>query len=55
MTPRRTARPRTSRKFDGVNRLSRFVLKADGTLDNASESKKVLHVPASRVLLSRRR
>jgi glucose/arabinose dehydrogenase len=34
-------------KFDGVNRLSRFVLKADGTLDNASE-KKILDVPASR-------
>ncbi|WP_033327704.1 PQQ-dependent sugar dehydrogenase [Streptomyces yerevanensis] len=33
--------------FDGVNRLSRFVLKADGTLDNASE-KKILDVPASR-------
>ena len=35
--------------FDGVNRLSRFVLKADGTLDLASE-KKVLDVPASRGL-----
>ena len=34
-------------KFDGVNRLSRFVLKADGTLDNASE-KKILDVPATR-------
>ncbi|MFD3514626.1 ThuA domain-containing protein [Streptomyces sp. NPDC058657] len=34
-------------RFDGVNRLSRFVLKADGTLDNASE-KKVLDVPATR-------
>ncbi|WP_419999250.1 PQQ-dependent sugar dehydrogenase [Streptomyces boninensis] len=34
-------------KFDGVNRLSRFVLKEDGTLDAASE-KKVLDVPASR-------
>ncbi|MGW1671977.1 PQQ-dependent sugar dehydrogenase [Streptomyces sp. NPDC002324] len=33
--------------FDGVNRLSRFVLKTDGTLDRASE-KKVLDVPASR-------
>ncbi|MEV0171423.1 PQQ-dependent sugar dehydrogenase [Streptomyces sp. NPDC050803] len=33
--------------FDGVNRLSRFVLKADGTLDNASETK-ILDVPASR-------
>ncbi|MEU1472591.1 PQQ-dependent sugar dehydrogenase, partial [Streptomyces sp. NPDC005761] len=35
--------------FDGVNRLSRFVLKTDGTLDAASE-KKVLDVPASRGL-----
>ncbi|MEU3319749.1 ThuA domain-containing protein [Streptomyces sp. NPDC006785] len=34
-------------KFDGVNRLSRFVLNEDGTLDNASE-KKVLDVPTSR-------
>ncbi|MFB8036488.1 ThuA domain-containing protein [Streptomyces sp. NPDC056004] len=34
-------------KFDGVNRLSRFVLKEDGTLDTASE-KKVLDIPASR-------
>ncbi|MEU0391846.1 ThuA domain-containing protein [Streptomyces sp. NPDC006208] len=34
-------------RFDGVNRLSRFVLKADGTLDNASE-KKVIDVPATR-------
>ncbi|MFJ6573460.1 ThuA domain-containing protein [Streptomyces sp. NPDC091292] len=33
--------------FDGVNRLSRFVLKADGTLDTASE-KSVLEVKASR-------
>ncbi|MEU9848685.1 ThuA domain-containing protein [Streptomyces sp. NPDC047985] len=33
--------------FDGVNRLSRFVLKSDGTLDNASE-KKILDIPASR-------
>ncbi|MFW6693882.1 ThuA domain-containing protein [Streptomyces sp. MAR4 CNX-425] len=33
--------------FDGVNRLSRFVLKDDGTLDMGSE-KKVLDVPASR-------
>ncbi|MCT9083385.1 PQQ-dependent sugar dehydrogenase [Streptomyces fulvoviolaceus] len=33
--------------FDGVNRLSRFVLNADGTLDNASETK-ILDVPASR-------
>ncbi|MFC0845190.1 ThuA domain-containing protein [Streptomyces noboritoensis] len=36
-------------RFDGVNRLSRFVLKADGTLDNASE-KKILDIPASRGL-----
>ncbi|MEU2732225.1 carbohydrate-binding protein [Streptomyces griseoviridis] len=35
--------------FDGVNRLSRFVLKTDGTLDNASE-KKILDIPASRGL-----
>ncbi|MFI1937351.1 ThuA domain-containing protein [Streptomyces purpureus] len=34
-------------KYDGVNRLSRFTLKADGTLDNASE-KKVLDIPATR-------
>ncbi|MEU0836502.1 ThuA domain-containing protein [Streptomyces sp. NPDC005969] len=34
-------------KFDGVNRLSRFVLKADGSLDLSSE-KKVLDVKASR-------
>ncbi|MFE5080948.1 PQQ-dependent sugar dehydrogenase [Streptomyces mirabilis] len=34
-------------KFDGVNRLSRFVLNDDGTLDLDSE-KKVLDVPASR-------
>ncbi|MEU6843330.1 PQQ-dependent sugar dehydrogenase [Streptomyces sp. NPDC046716] len=33
--------------FDGVNRLSRFVLKQDGTLDLASE-KKILDVAASR-------
>ncbi|MGV9341159.1 PQQ-dependent sugar dehydrogenase [Streptomyces sp. NPDC003688] len=33
--------------FDGVNRLSRFVLKTDGTLDTASE-KKILDVPTSR-------
>ncbi|MFF8828329.1 ThuA domain-containing protein [Streptomyces sp. NPDC015131] len=33
--------------YDGVNRLSRFTLKADGTLDNASE-KKVLDIPATR-------
>ncbi|GAB3953004.1 lectin [Streptomyces sparsus] len=33
--------------FDGVNRLSRFVLKTDGTLDLAAE-KKILDVPASR-------
>ncbi|MFD6417891.1 carbohydrate-binding protein [Streptomyces sp. NPDC060194] len=35
--------------FNGVNRLSRFVLKTDNTLDLASE-KKVLDVPASRGL-----
>jgi len=34
-------------KFDGVNRLSRFVLDEDGTLDTASE-KKILDVPTSR-------
>ncbi|MBT2409486.1 ThuA domain-containing protein [Streptomyces sp. ISL-12] len=34
-------------KFDGVNRLSRFVLNPNGTLDLASE-KKVLDVAASR-------
>ncbi|MFI9028284.1 PQQ-dependent sugar dehydrogenase [Streptomyces sp. NPDC053560] len=34
-------------KFDGLNRLSRFVLKEDGTLDTASE-KKILEVPTSR-------
>ncbi|WP_438302940.1 PQQ-dependent sugar dehydrogenase [Streptomyces sp. HUAS TT11] len=33
--------------FDGVNRLSRFVLKADGTLDSASE-KNILEVKTSR-------
>ncbi|WP_399416388.1 PQQ-dependent sugar dehydrogenase [Streptomyces sp. WAC00469] len=33
--------------FDGVNRLSRFVLKTDGTLDLASETK-ILDVPTSR-------
>ncbi|MEV6957850.1 PQQ-dependent sugar dehydrogenase [Streptomyces sp. NPDC051207] len=33
--------------FNGVNRLSRFVLTLDGTLDLASE-KKILDVPASR-------
>ncbi|WP_405806200.1 PQQ-dependent sugar dehydrogenase [Streptomyces sp. NBC_01187] len=35
------------KKFDGVNRLSRFALKKDGTLDKASE-KKLLDVPANR-------
>ncbi|NSC24648.1 carbohydrate-binding protein, partial [Streptomyces albus subsp. chlorinus] len=35
------------KKFQGVNRLSRFVLKKDGTLDKASE-KKILDVPANR-------
>jgi glucose/arabinose dehydrogenase len=33
--------------FDGVNRLSRFTLNTDGTLDTASE-KKILDVPATR-------
>ncbi|MGW5640100.1 PQQ-dependent sugar dehydrogenase [Streptomyces sp. NPDC003832] len=33
--------------FDGVNRLSRFVLRTNGTLDTASETK-ILDVPASR-------
>ncbi|CCK24980.1 secreted glycosyl hydrolase [Streptomyces davaonensis JCM 4913] len=33
--------------FDGVNRLSRFLLRADGTLDVAGEQK-ILDVPASR-------
>ncbi len=35
--------------FDGVNRLSRFVLRTDGTLDTGSE-KKILDVPATRGL-----
>ncbi|WP_338681100.1 PQQ-dependent sugar dehydrogenase [Streptomyces acidiscabies] len=35
--------------FDGVNRLSRFTLNADGTLNTASE-KQILDVPASRGL-----
>ncbi|MFH0180916.1 carbohydrate-binding protein [Streptomyces cacaoi] len=35
--------------FDGVNRLSRFVLGTDGTLDVSSETK-ILDVPASRGL-----
>ncbi|WP_327327049.1 ThuA domain-containing protein [Streptomyces sp. NBC_01210] len=42
-----TGAPADFAKFDGVNRLSRFVLKADGTLDNASE-KKVIDIPATR-------
>ncbi|CAL9580028.1 hypothetical protein SUDANB58_05016 [Streptomyces sp. enrichment culture] len=33
--------------FEGVNRLSRFVLREDGTLDTASE-KKILDVPTTR-------
>jgi glucose/arabinose dehydrogenase/PKD repeat protein len=33
--------------FDGVNRLSRFVLDTDGTLDTASETK-ILDIPATR-------
>ncbi|OAR23016.1 glycosyl hydrolase [Streptomyces sp. ERV7] len=44
-----TGTPADFARFDGVNRLSRFVLKADGTLDNASE-KKILDIPASRGL-----
>ncbi|WP_405962873.1 PQQ-dependent sugar dehydrogenase [Streptomyces sp. NBC_00723] len=35
--------------FDGVNRLSRFVLGTDGTLDVSSETK-ILDIPASRGL-----
>ncbi|MFI8850989.1 PQQ-dependent sugar dehydrogenase [Streptomyces sp. NPDC053499] len=35
------------KKFEGVNRLARFVLKKDGTLDKSSE-KKILDVPANR-------
>ncbi|MFI2436094.1 PQQ-dependent sugar dehydrogenase [Streptomyces sp. NPDC018693] len=35
--------------FDGVNRLSRFALKDDGTLDTAGETK-ILDVPATRGL-----
>ncbi|MGW5610026.1 PQQ-dependent sugar dehydrogenase [Streptomyces sp. NPDC003753] len=42
-----TGTPADFAPFDGVNRLSRFVLKTDGTLDAASE-KKILDVPASR-------
>lgn len=34
-------------RYDGVNRLSRFTLKPDGTLDNAGE-KKVIDIPATR-------
>ncbi|WP_406224507.1 PQQ-dependent sugar dehydrogenase [Streptomyces canus] len=33
--------------FDGVNRLSRFVLKTDGTLDTAGETK-IIDIPATR-------
>ncbi|MFG2473144.1 PQQ-dependent sugar dehydrogenase [Streptomyces canus] len=33
--------------FDGVNRLSRFVLKTDGTLDAATETK-IIDIPATR-------
>ncbi|WP_249125910.1 PQQ-dependent sugar dehydrogenase [Streptomyces sp. A2-16] len=33
--------------FDGVNRLSRFVLRTDGTLDTASETK-IIDIPATR-------
>ncbi|GAA1427166.1 ThuA domain-containing protein [Streptomyces thermospinosisporus] len=42
-----TATAEDFKKFDGVNRLSRFVLKPNGTLDPDSE-KKILDVPASR-------
>ncbi|MFV0132701.1 PQQ-dependent sugar dehydrogenase [Streptomyces sp. HMX87] len=42
-----TGTPADFAPFDGVNRLSRFVLKEDGTLDTASE-KKILDVPTSR-------
>ncbi|MFD7123064.1 MULTISPECIES: ThuA domain-containing protein [Streptomyces] len=42
-----TGTPADFAKFEGVNRLSRFVLNEDGTLDTASE-KKVLDVATSR-------
>ncbi|MCF6524124.1 PQQ-dependent sugar dehydrogenase [Streptomyces sp. JJ36] len=42
-----TGSPADFEPFDGVNRLSRFVLRADGTLDTGSETK-ILDVPASR-------
>ncbi|RSO02295.1 glycosyl hydrolase, partial [Streptomyces sp. WAC 06725] len=45
------ASPSDFTPFDGVNRLSRFVLRPDGTLDTASE-KAILDVPASRGLSS---
>ncbi|WBB62076.1 PQQ-dependent sugar dehydrogenase [Streptomyces sp. WMMC500] len=44
-----TGTPADFAPFDGVNRLSRFVLNEDGTLDTGSE-KAVLDVPASRGL-----
>ncbi|WP_425508146.1 PQQ-dependent sugar dehydrogenase [Streptomyces bathyalis] len=44
-----TGNPDDFRPFDGVNRLSRYVLNEDGTLDADSE-KKILEVPASRGL-----
>ncbi|MGH3311340.1 MAG: PQQ-dependent sugar dehydrogenase [Streptomyces sp.] len=44
-----TGNPDDFRPFDGVNRLSRFVLGEDGTLETDSE-KKILEVPASRGL-----
>ncbi|MFF3323610.1 ThuA domain-containing protein [Streptomyces sp. NPDC002889] len=39
--------PEDFARFDGVNRLSRFALKADDTLDNASE-KRIIDIPATR-------
>ncbi|MFP3986844.1 PQQ-dependent sugar dehydrogenase [Streptomyces sp. E11-3] len=41
--------PEDFKAFEGVNRLSRFVLNEDGTLDEASE-KKVIDIPADRGL-----
>nr|WP_181785976.1 PQQ-dependent sugar dehydrogenase [Streptomyces phytophilus] len=42
-----TGSPADFERFDGVNRLSRFVLNDDGTLDTGSEQG-ILDVPASR-------
>ncbi|MFK4106675.1 PQQ-dependent sugar dehydrogenase [Streptomyces sp. NPDC019531] len=42
-----TGTPADFAPFDGVNRLSRFVLNTDGTLDTASETK-ILDIPATR-------